>query len=66
VQKKPNARVVYADIGVDSRGRINSSAPVLSKYRIRSIPYYAVINETGSLAAQGDEARAMIAPWMGD
>lgn len=56
--------MVYADVGLDATGRINWAAPVMRKYGIQGIPYFVVIDERGTMSAQGKKAREAIGAWM--
>ncbi|MBI4862699.1 MAG: hypothetical protein HY815_20930 [Candidatus Riflebacteria bacterium] len=53
-------------MGLRPKGGINWDAPLISKYRIETLPYFAVVDETGKLIAQGDAAQRMIGPWMNE
>jgi len=44
---------VYADVGLTGSGGINFAAPVVKQYKIPGLPYYFVIDRSGSVTAKG-------------
>jgi hypothetical protein len=55
---------VYADIGLDERGRINWKAPIVAQKDIRSIPYFILLDGAGGIIGQGDSATPILQSWM--
>jgi tetratricopeptide (TPR) repeat protein len=62
---KPGARVVFADIGETEDKKINTGAPVFKKYDAKGTPWFFVVDESGKLVAQGEDAKKMVEPWLG-
>jgi hypothetical protein len=61
-----DVRVVYADIGVTGRGRVNWAAPVLRARGIRAIPHLLVLDLLGHLEAEGAGALQIVQRWRVD
>lgn len=57
---KARSRVVFADVGVDAKGGINTTAPFLVAHKINYLPYFFLLDEAGEIGAQGEEAQKII------
>lgn len=56
---RPTARVVYADVGLNEKGRINFQAPVMKRYDIHATPWFMVVGPDGTVTfkGRGDEPK---------
>ena len=58
--RKAQTRVVYADLGLDARGRINWGSPFMQGKGIKGIPYIYLLDQSGNVGAEGEAARAQL------
>jgi len=52
-------------VGLTAAGGINWQAPVIERYKITGLPHLVVLDEAGTISAQGDDAFRKVSPWMG-
>lgn len=54
--KKAGLRVVFADIGVTKAGAINFQSPFFQGLSLPHVPYVFLLDASGAIGAQGDQA----------
>ena len=64
--RKPSTRVVFADIGTTAKGRINFNAPFFSAQHLREIPYIYLLDEAGTVHAEGNESFRVLQQYLPD
>lgn len=59
-REHPQSRVVFAEIGQTPTGGINWAAPIVQANGIRGVPYLVILDTSGNVSVQGNDAHRVL------